>query len=198
MQSKTRVAHIELKDIKQTAISDTWKTKLCTALCNIQICCGIMLTKGLLKNPFSISDIDRIVDEAVKNGGLSTKDGENSDNGYVANHEKIAEAAGLPGKWKKLYPRLDADGLANILALLQWGSPVELRDEGKHSLLATGSYLENGIIFLEVIDPWPYTDDKRLNTKTNMTQKKNEKGEWVDSRSIEFYGWYKNLISGWL
>jgi hypothetical protein len=195
-ETKTQVSHIELKDLKQTRISDKWNTKLCTALCDIQIACGILLSKKELKAPFTYDDVDRIVDDSVRNGGLATKDGVNSEHGYVANHEKIAEAAGLYG-FKKYYIKLDAAGLSKMVALLQWGSPVELRDEGKHSLLAVGAYLENGTLFLNVSDPWPYTNDERFNTKTNMTQRL-EKGAWVDSRSIEYIGYYENKKTGWL
>jgi hypothetical protein len=54
MNTRTKVNHIELKDLKQTKIHDSWNTKLCTALVNIQICCGLLITKGLIKSPFTI------------------------------------------------------------------------------------------------------------------------------------------------
>ncbi len=197
MKTQTKVNHIELKDLKQTKIHDSWNTKLCTALVNIQIGCGILITKGLIKTPFTIEKVDEIVDACVAKGALASRDGKNSDNGYVADHEKMLALCGVPGKWKKHYPKLDADGLANMIALLQWGAPVELRDEGKHSLLACGTFIEDGVLYLDVIDPWPDTDDKRFNTVTKMTQRL-VNGVWKDSRSIEYYGWFENLETKWL
>lgn len=179
MSETITVKHIALNDIKQTDIDDAGKNALCMALCNIQMA-GAMIGKV-----FTLKDVDRIVDQCVANGALRSTDRVNSD-GWVVSHEKIAEACGLPYV-KKFYKKFDRHDIINRL---QWGQPIELRDEGKHSLLCVGWFKEGDKFYGECLDPWPKTDDKRIDFERATTQRK-EKGKWVDSRTIEFYGYFE-------
>lgn len=183
-----KMRHISANDIKQTTIDDKGANELCLALCDIQI------AGSLLKKTFTLGDVNRIVKDAIKNGGLASVDGKDSYHGFVKSHEKLAEAAGLTGYVKK-YIKFDA---AKIFALLQWGSLVELRDEGKHSLLATGWYKLGDEFFCSTSDPWPFTDDKRLDTARAMTQKVGKGGKLIDSRSIEYIGFYVKTGTDWI
>lgn len=183
-----KMHHVSANDIKQTTISDKGANELCLALCDIQI------AGSLQKKVFTLADVNRIVDAAIKNGGLASVDGKDSYHGFVQSHEKLAEAAGLTGYTKK-YIKFDA---AKIFALLQWGSLVELRDEGRHSVLATGWYKLEDKFYCTTSDPWPYTDDKRLDTARAMTQKIGLRGAIVDSRSIEYIGFYVKNGTDWI
>lgn len=183
-----KMRHVSANDIKQTTIDDKGANELCLALCDIQI------AGSLQKKVFTLADVNRIVDAAIKNGGLASVDGKDSYHGFVQSHEKLAEAAGLTGYVKK-YIKFDA---AKIFALLQWGSLVELRDEGHHSLLATGWYKQGDQFFCTTSDPWPYTDDKRLDTARAMTQKVGPGGKLIDSRSIEYIGFYVKSGTDWI
>lgn len=183
-----KMRHVSANDIKQTTINDKGANELCLALCDIQI------AGSLQKKVFSLADVNRIVDAAIKNGGIASVDGKDSYHGFVKSHEKLAEAAGLTGYTKK-YVKYDA---AKIFALLQWGSLVELRDEGHHSLLATGWYKQGDSFYCTTSDPWPYTDDKRLDTARAMTQKVGAGGKLIDSRSIEYIGFYIKNGTEWI
>lgn len=183
-----KMRHVSANDIKQTTIDDKAAAELCLFLSDVQIC------GSLQKKVFSLADINRIKMAAIKNGGLASHDGKDSYHGWVQSHEKIAEAAGLSGYTKK-YIKFDA---AKIFALLQWGSLVELRDEGHHSLLATGWYKLEDKFYCTTSDPWPYTDDKRLDTARAMTQKIGLRGAIVDSRSIEYIGFYVKNGTEWI
>lgn len=175
------VKEIKLNDIKQTEIDDAGRNALCMALCKIQMA-GAMVGKV-----YDLAEVNKIVDRCIEIGALRSTDKKNSD-GWVANHEKIAEACGLKNV-KNVYKKFDRYDIVNRI---QWGQPIELRDEGKHSLLAVGWYKEGDDFFLTVIDPWPKTDDKRLDLSRAMTQRK-VGGKWVDSRSIEYYGYFEKI-----
>jgi len=181
MSDTIYVKRIALNDIKQTDIDDAGKNALCMALCKIQIA-GAMLGKV-----YNLDDINKIVDMCIQNGALRSKDGENSD-GWVLRHEKVAEACGLKGV-KSVYKEFDRHDIVNRL---QWGQPIELRDEGKHSLLCVGWYKEGEKFYGEVFDPWPKTDDKRLDFERAVTQRM-VKGKWVDSRTIELYSYFEKV-----
>lgn len=183
-----KMKHVSANDIKQTTINDKGANELCLALCDIQI------AASLQKKVLTLADINRIVDVAITNGGLASLDGKDSYHGFVKSHEKLAEAAGLTGYTKK-YIKFDA---AKIFALLQWGSLVELRDEGHHSLLATGWYKQGDSFYCTCSDPWPYTNDVRLDTARGVTQKTGLRGALVDSRSIEYIGFYVKENTEWI
>lgn len=178
----TRMKLVSLNDIKQTKIDDAGKDALCTALCNLQMAAAALGLKP------DLSQIDAWIDECVKVGALRSKDKKNSD-GFVLSHEKMAEVVGLKGV-KKVYKKFDK---AEIINLLQWGRAVELRDEGKHSLLAVGWLADaDGKAFADCLDPWPYSNDVRLDLQRAMTQNV-KAGVLVDSRSIEYYGIYEEV-----
>jgi hypothetical protein len=190
---------VSLNDIKQTAINDSGRNSLCLALANIQIAGSILRLRALREGktiaPYTLEDIDRIVDEAVKNGGLRDldKDG-NSDDGFVADHEKIAAAAGLFDV-KKVYEKINK---YRISALLQWGSCVEIRDEGRHSMIAYAWYVDaNQNMFCRLSDPWPKTNDVLLDCQRWMTQRMVD-GKLVDSRSVEHIGYYIDNKTKWV
>lgn len=178
------MARVALNDIKQTTIDDKGNRGLCLALCSFQMAAAMAGKKPTL------DDINHYVDEAIRIGAIASKDGVNSADGWVADpgHGKLAEIAGLPGH-KKIYERYT---IGRLTALLQWGIPVELRDEGKHSLLAVGWYKEENsdLFYAEVLDPWPATNDKRFDMQRAMTQRA-VNNKWVDSRTIEYLGWYE-------
>lgn len=177
-EKKIQVGRIGLNDIKQTQISDKGRDALCTALCNV-------LSAGAMQGLFyTLADVDRIVDECIRIGALRKLDEENSD-GYILSHRKMAEACGLVG-YRKIYRAFDAN---QLITRVVWGQPVELRDDGHHSLLANGVFEENGVAYCNVIDPWPKTNDTRLDIKRQMTQRQVD-GKWRDSRSIERIGYY--------
>jgi hypothetical protein len=187
------MAWIDMEPIRQTDIDDAANDKLCLALTNIQLCGSILIALKKRITPFSLAEVNAIIDKSIKNGGLKTKDGVNSDGGYVLNHEKMAEACGLPG-YKKHYARL-GDG-SELLNRLQWKVAVELRDEGKHSLIACGWHVQSGKVYVDVFDPWPKTDDSRFDLARAMTQRQ-VNGKWVDSRSIEYIGYYNKAGTNW-
>ncbi len=178
---KIQVNRIGLNDIKQTQINDKGNEALCTALCNI-LQAGAM--QGLV---YTLADVDRIVDACVANGALRTADGVDSD-GYINSHRKMAEACGLTG-FRKIYRAFDAN---ELITRIVWGQPVELRDDGHHSLLALGVFEEGGKAYADVLDPWGKTNDQRLDITRQMTQRQVALGKWVDSRSIERIGYYKD------
>lgn len=186
MQSGVRIqmGQVQLNDIKQTAISDGGKNALCLGLVNLQMAAAEM---GLVPD---LEQIDAWVDESIRVGALRTKDGVNSD-GWIlpGGHEKMAAIVGLRGV-RKVYVKFD---VGIITARLQWKLPVELRDEGKHSLLCVGWFQDvDGKIYGECLDPWPKTDDKRIDFDRAMTQRI-VNGKWVDSRSIEYIGYYQRI-----
>lgn len=189
------MAHIAVQDIKQNDIADAAADKLCLALCDIQIAGSLLLLQGKRKTPFTLEDVDVIIDAAIANGGIASKDGVNSDNGWVASHEKVAEAAGLFGYTKKYTPF----NAAILFALLQWGSLVELRDEGKHSLLATSWFKANdGVYYCTVSDPWRATNDIFIDSARALTYRADKTGTLVPSRSIEYLGYYVRRGTNWI
>lgn len=189
------MAHVAIDDIKQTDISDAGNKELCLCLADIQIAGSILLMQKKIATPFTLADIDRIVDAAILNGGLATADKQNSLHGYVLSHERVAEAAGLLGYVKK-YELYDA---SRIFALLQWGSVVELRQEGRHSMLATGWFkADTGKVYCTVSDPWPATNDTLLDCDRAMTQRMVGEGFMKDSRRITHIGYYVRRGTNWL
>jgi hypothetical protein len=173
---------VKLDHIFQTQIDDKANTELCLCLSDL------LLAAADLKLSPSLADVDRWVDEGVRVGALASRDGKNSEHGFVKNHEKLAEIVGLKGV-KKIYEKFD---IGRVTALLQWEKAVELRDEGHHSLLCVSWREEGGEFYGEVLDPWPYTDDKRIDLKRGITQRL-IKGEWKDSRSIEYIGYFEKV-----
>jgi len=167
---------IKISDLKQTNLTDTGPNELCLALMDIQIAAG-QIGKGL-----TIEQADAYMKECRRVGAVSADD-------VVRNHEKIAAIVGLTGV-KKIYEKYTS---GRLTALLQWGIPVELRDEGRHSMLANRWYQDdNGKNYAQVLDPWPATDDKRFDIERAMTQRL-VKGAWKDSRSIEYLGWFEKI-----
>lgn len=187
-ENKGRVismASISITRVYQTEIKDAWASKLCMWLCEMWMAWSLLRRKDKNLAPFTREDLDRLNNACIKNGGLARLNDEDSDNGFVKNHERNAEAVGLFG-YKKIYEPMDP---AKVIALLQWGAIVELRDEGRHSMLAIGWYQEDGKTFLEMFDPWKKTNDGRLDCARNTTQRLVD-GKWVDSRTVEFFAWY--------
>lgn len=184
---KIQMAQLRLNDIKQTAISDAGKNALCLGLCNLQMAAAEL---GLVPD---LQQIDAWIDESVRVGALRTIDGVNSD-GWVkpGGHEKMAAVVGLFNV-RKVYKKFD---VGIITARLQWKLPVELRDEGKHSLLCVGWHVDevDGKIYGECLDPWPKTGDRRIDFARAMTQRI-VNGKWVDSRSIEYIGYYEHEVA---
>lgn len=189
---KIQMNEIKLPTLRQTDISDTAKNELCLVYSGGQMAYQLRrrneMKKGVKLPTWTMKDVDEFIDKAIGNGGVYTEDGVNSLHGMAKNHRKIAEAAGLYG-YDKEYVKYDS---AKIMALLQWDSLVELRDEGRHSLLATGWYKEDDKFYCSTSDPWPYSDDLRLDCARAMTQKK-VNGKWVDSRSIEYFAFYYKI-----
>ena len=189
------VNEIKLNTISQRDIDDTDADKLC--MFEVECFIGWSYANGILKKKLpapTLADLNRWADEAIKKGGLAKRDATNSQDGYVLNHEINFQIAGGPKGFKKLYEYFKDVGHHKAMNLLLWGACIELRDEGRHSLLAHGVFLENGITFFNVSDPWPLTDDKRFNCSTLFTErnvaKKGEAPRWVKSRSIECFAWY--------
>lgn len=196
------ISDIKIEKIFQTQIDDSDADKLCLWMQDILIPWSILrlIKKQSGENvpSLTLADFDRLNDLCIKNGGLARRTDGDSENGYVNNHEKCAEAVGLFG-YKKEYVKIpfNKDGTADAsfaVNLLQWGSLVELRDDGHHSLTATGAYKAEGKYYLEVRDPWPKTDDTRFDCARAMTQRFTSKG-WVDSRSIEYFAWFYKVGS---
>lgn len=179
---RVQMAQVTLNDIKQTAIHDKGATSLCLGLCNLQMAAAEV---GLVPD---LAQIDLWIDESVRVGALRSQDGVNSD-GWIqpGGHEKMAAIVGLDNV-EKVYEKFD---VGTITARLQWKKPVELRDEGKHSLLCVGWYIDtDGKAYGECIDPWPKTNDQRIDFDRAMTQRL-VNGQWIDSRSIEYIGYFK-------
>lgn len=178
----------QFNDIKQTLIADEGKDALCLALVNLQMAAsesGKVLT---------LDDVNRLVKEAVKIGALRSSDGVNSD-GWIlpGGHEKLAALAGLHNVTKK-YIKFDR---AEIINRLQWGKAVEIRDQGRHSLLSYRWFKEGATFFADVLDPWPYTNDTRIDLDRAMTLRQ-VNGKWADSRTIEYIGFYEAKQDGGL
>lgn len=198
MSDRLTVANVKINEIYQTEIDDANAVKLCLWMSNILIAWSILRIKAKAGKrdappPLTLADFNRLNDACIKNGALAKLTDGDSKDGFVTNHEKCAEAVGLTG-YKKEYVKFTRDkkgvvDVADVINLLTWGCIVELRDEGKHSLVATGWYKAAGKFFLEVRDPWPKTNDTRFDCARGMTQRYIA-GRWVDSRSIEFYGWF--------
>ena len=185
---------IPLEKIFQTQIDDGGKLALCVAYSTMHIANSILRAHDKSVPKLTLDSINKIVDESVANCGLASKDGFNSDRGWVKSHEKIAEAVGLKG-YTKVYEEADA---SKIFALLQWGSMVELRHEGHHSMIATGWFKgKDEKFYCKVQDPWPYSDDCLLDTSRMVTLKK-VNGKLVDSRTIELMGWFKKNGTDWV
>lgn len=167
---------IKVSDLKQTKLTDTGPNELCLALMNIQA------AAGRIGKVLTIEQADAYMKQCRAAGAVSADD-------VVRNHEKQAEVVGLTGV-KKIYEKYTP---GRLTALLQWNIPVELRDEGRHSLLAFGWYQDDDKRnYASVTDPWPATDDKRFDIERGMTQRL-VKGEWKDSRSIEYLGWFEKI-----
>lgn len=185
---------IPVTEIFQTEIKDKWASKLCMWLCEMWMAWSIM--RFISSHEYQViipaltkHDLNRLNNECIAKGGLKKLTAEDSDNGFVLNHEINAACVGLTG-YKKLYePIGDA---SKVINLVQWGIICELRDEGKHSMMAVGTYEETGEIFIKVFDPWKATNDRRFNCKTRMTQRR-VNGVWTDSRSVESFAWYYKL-----
>jgi len=193
-----RVAHVKINQIYQTEIDDSSADKLCLWMQNILIPWSILRVKAkqegrTLPEPLTLADFNRLNDICIKTGALAKLTDGDSKEGFVLNHEKCAEAVGLIG-YKKQYEQFTKNkkgefDVSFVMNLLTWGSLVELRDDGKHSLTAVGWYKADGKFYLEVRDPWPKTDDARLDCSRCMTQRY-VGGRWLDSRSIESFAWF--------
>lgn len=186
MQISPQLIVPKFNDIKQTLISDGGKDALCLALVNLQMAaaeCGKVL---------DLDDVNNLVKKAVKAGALRSKDGVNSD-GWIlpGGHEKLAELVGLKNVEKK-YVKFSRSEAINRL---QWGKPIELRDEGKHSLLAYRWFMDGKKFFADVLDPWPKTNDTRIDLDRGVTLRE-VNGAWKDSRSIEWIGFYEAKPAG--
>lgn len=187
---------ITIREIYQTEIDDKWATKLCMWLCEMwmawSVLCFIAEREGKEKPaPFTLEQLNKLNDLCIEKGGLARLTDGDSDNGFVKNHEINAECVGLKG-YKKIYEPI-GDG-SKVVNLVQWGIICELRDDGRHSMMAVGSYEDAGEMFLTVFDPWKKTDDRRYRCSTGMTQRK-VNGKWVDSRSVESFAWYYKVGS---
>jgi len=168
--------------INQRLVRDAGADALCLCIVNLQMAAAEM------KQTLDVSDINRLVKEAVKVGALRSPDGGKNSDGWIlpGGHEKIAELVGLTGV-KKKYVKFDT---GDVITRLQWGKPVELRDEGKHSMLTARWFMIGNKPFADVLDPWPKTNDIRVDLIRAMTQR-DVKGKFVDSRSIEYIGFYE-------
>lgn len=168
--------------INQRLIKDAGADALCLAICNLQMAAAEM------KMTLDMADINRLVKEAVKVVALRSPDGGKNSDGWIlpGGHEKIAGLVGLTGV-KKKYIKFDK---GEIITRLQWGKPIELRDEGKHSMLAVRWYMDGNKAFSDVLDPWPKTNDTRCDLDRAVTQRE-VNGTFVDSRSIEYIGFYE-------
>lgn len=168
--------------INQRLVKDTGADALCLFIVNLQMAAAEM------KMTLAMADINRLVKEAVKVGALRSSDGGKNSDGWIlpGGHEKIAALVGLKNV-KKKYVKFDK---GEIIARLQWGKPVELRDEGKHSMLAVRWFMDGKKALADVLDPWPKTNDTRLDFDRAMTQCE-VNGKFVDSRSIEYIGFYE-------
>ncbi len=176
---------IAVNRVYQTEINDRWASKLCMWLCEMWMAWSLLKRKNPDLKPFTKADLDHLNNECIAKGGLKKLTAEDSDNGFVANHEINAECVGLKG-FKKIYEPIDA---AKCVNLIQWGAIIELRDDGRHSMLAIGWYVENGKTYLNMFDPWKQTNDGRFDCARNMTQRF-VNGAWADSRSVESFAWY--------
>lgn len=192
-----QISNIKIDKIFQTEIADKNADKLCLWMQDILIPWSILriIAKQSGKDlaPLSLADFNRLNDECIKNGGLAKLTEGDSKEGFVNNHELCANAVGLYG-YQKEYVKIptNKDGTFDssfAFNLLQWGCLIELRDEGHHSLTATGAYKVDGKFYFEVRDPWPKTDDTRFDCARAMTQRF-VNGQWIDSRSIEYFGWF--------
>jgi hypothetical protein len=198
MSDKLTVAQVKINEVFQTEIDDDDADKLCLWMCNVLaawsiLCVKARMDKRAVPAPLTLDDFNRLKNICLSNGALAKRDAKNSFNGFVTNHEKCAEAVGLLG-YEKQYVKFSKDkkgvfDVGDVINLLSWGALVELRDEGAHSLIATGWYKADGKFYLEVRDPWPKTNDTRFDCARGVTQRY-VKGAWVDSRTIEFYGWF--------
>ena len=180
---------IKINHIWQTDIDDKAAAELCMWECEIFM--GWSYGRKSIKNlpcP-DLKFLNWANDEAIKRGGLKKATDGDSVHGYVTNHEINFQIGGGPKGYTKEYEYFKDAGFEKIVNLIQWGALVELRDEGRHSMIANGSYLEDGKPFLSVIDPWPKSNDQRMDCTRFMTQKMIN-GKWVDSRSIECFAWY--------
>ena len=168
--------------INQRVVKDAGADALCLFIANLQMAAAEM------KMTLDMADINRLVKEAVKVGALRSSDGGKNSDGWIlpGGHEKIAALVGLKNVTKK-YVKFDK---GEIIERLQWGKPVELRDEGKHSLLAVRWFMDGKKALADVLDPWPKTNDTRLDFDRAMTQRE-VNGKFVDSRSIEYIGFYE-------
>ncbi len=197
-QNILEISSTKINKIFQTEIDDSDADKLCLWMQDILIPWSILRliakAKGENLPPLTLADFNRLNDVCIANGGLKKRDAGNSVDGFVTSHEKCAEAVGLTGYIKEYVkiPR-GKDGLFDCsfaVNLLQWGCLVELRDEGRHSLTATGAYKADGKFYLEVSDPWPATNDTRFDCARGVTQRFVQGKGWVDSRTIEYFGWF--------
>lgn len=187
--TKIPINEIKINKISQRDIADTAADELCMWQCEIFM--GWSYGRRInadLPCP-TLEDLNRLNDLAIAQGGLRKKDSQNSANGFVANHEINFRLGGGPKGYVKKYEYFKDAGFEKVVHLLQWGVLVELRDEGRHSLIANGSYVESGKAYLSVVDPWPKTDDTRMDCSRLMTQRL-VGGRWVYSRSIECFAWY--------
>lgn len=201
-QNKTNhlieMTKISVTEVYQTEIDDKWATKLCMWLCEMWMAWSIRRIYNKKLAPWTKADLNRLNDESIKEGGLKKLTDGDSDNGFVTDHEINARVAGLKG-YTKIYEKLDDAGKAKLVNLLQWEVICELRDEGKHSMLAIGwSFDESsGTTYIEMFDPWKATNDLRMDLKRGMTQRK-VNGKWVDSRSVESFAWYRKNGEDWI
>lgn len=192
-----QINNIKLNHIWQTDIDDASADKLCMWLCEIFMGWSYAYKANRAVVCPDLGKINELKNEAIARVGLAKLDNNNSKDGYVLDHEINFQLAGGPKGYTKIYEYFNKAGHEKVVNLLQWGVLVELRDEGKHSLLANGSYIEEGTTYLSVVDPWPKTDDKRFNCDTYMSQRK-VGDKWVDSRSIECFAWYRKNDTDWI
>jgi hypothetical protein len=188
------MASVPIEKMFQTEIDDAGKNELCMGFCDIEIAHSILRTYDKKLRPPNLQQVNEFVDKAVANGGFATLDGKDSYHGFCQNHEKIAEAVGLAG-YEKVFEKVDA---GKIFALLQWGSVVEIRKEGSHSMLAVSwGKGEDGKFYCKVVDPWPYSDDCLLDTGRMVTLRK-VGDQLIDSRNIGWMGWYRKKGTSWI
>lgn len=190
---KIEMQNVKLDKVFQTEVDDSDNEKLCMWLVDVYMAWGHLKRETPNLAPLTLAEINKIQDASIKNGGLLDRDKDgNSDDGYVANHEKVAAAAGLTGFTKVREPY----DKHKVINLLQWQCLVEIRSSG-HSMLAHGWFMENKKPFAHVLDPWPKTDDVRLDLDRGMTLRQGKAG-FVDSRKIVSFAWYRKNGTDWI
>lgn len=185
---------VKLNKISQRAINDAGADALCMAVSDILMAWGNLKRENRNLAPLTLADIDRIVDKCIAAGALRDLDKDGQSDGFVSSHEKIAEVVGLKGFTKVREPY----DKHKIINLLQWQAIVEIRSGGHSMVCHAWSFNEaEQKAYAQVMDPWPKTDDVRLDLDRGKTQKLVGKS-FVDSRSIKTFAWYKRNNTDWI